>query len=146
MGWELDQMDVATAFLYAKLEEETFVNIPEGFVPIRGGDRVWKLRKCLFGLKQSSRMWNLTIDRVLHDTGSEKFVTEHGIYVVREGDEKIFQALFVDDLLILWSSKESLDEVKERLQVHFKMKDMGGAHFLLGVEIRRRLDGGYFMV
>ena len=37
-------------------------------------------------------------------------------------------------------------EVKERLKLHFKMKDMGSAHFLLGVEIRRRLEGGYFLV
>ena len=55
-------------------------------------------------------------------------------------------ALYVDDLLIVWSRKESLTEEKERLKEHFKMKDMGSAHFLLGVEIRRRFDGGYFMV
>ena len=146
MGWELDQMDVATAFLYAKLEEETFVDIPEGVAPVGEGNRVWKLRKCLYGLKQSPRMWNMTIDRVLHEMGFERLVTEHGIYVVGEGDAKIFLALYVDDLLIVWSSKESLDEVKERLKDNFKMKDMGSAHFLLGVEIRRRLDGGYFMV
>ena len=146
MGWELDQMDVATAFLYAKLEEETFVDIPEGVVPTGEGDRVWRLRKCLYGLKQSPRMWNMTIDKILHDMGFERFVTEHGIYVVGEGADKIFLALYVDDLLIVWSSKESLAEVKERLKLHFKMKDMGSAHFLLGVEIRRRLDGGYFMV
>ena len=70
MGWELHQMDVATAFLYAKLAEETFVDIPEGVVPIRKGERVWKLRKCLYGLKQSPRMWNMTTDKVLHDMGS----------------------------------------------------------------------------
>ena len=51
IGWELDQMDVATAFLYAKLEEDNFVDIPEGVVPVGEGDRVWKLRKCLYGLK-----------------------------------------------------------------------------------------------
>ena len=55
MGWELDQMDVATAFLYAKLEEETFVDIPEGAVPVGEGNRVWKFRKCMYGLKQSPR-------------------------------------------------------------------------------------------
>ena len=59
------------------------------------------------------------------------------------GGENIFLALYVDDLLIVWSSKESLTEVKERLKDHFKMKDMGSAHFLFGVEIRRKLDGGY---
>ena len=59
--------------------------------------------------------------------------------------DKIFLALYVDNLLIVWSSKESLAEVKERLKMHLKMKYMGSAHFLLGVEIRRMLDGGYFM-
>ena len=37
MGWELDRMDVATAFQYAKLEEETYVDIPKGVVPVRVG-------------------------------------------------------------------------------------------------------------
>ena len=62
------------------------------------------------------------------------------------GMRKKNQALYVDDLLIVWSSKESLDEVKEQLKNDFKMKDMGSAHFLLGVEMKRRLDGEYFMV
>ena len=107
-GRELDQMGVAIAFLYAKLEEETYVDIPEGVVPLGEGDRVRKLRKCLYDLKQSPRMWNMTIDRVLYDIGFERLVTEHGIYVVGEGGEKIFLALYVDDVLLVWSSKESL--------------------------------------
>ena len=62
IGSHLDQMNVATAFLYAELEEETFVEIPEGVAPMRKGDMVWRLRKYLYGLKQSPRMWNQTID------------------------------------------------------------------------------------
>ena len=54
-------------------------------------------------------------------------------------------ALYVDDLII-WNSKESLAEVEERLNEHFKTKDMGSAHFLLGLKIRRRPDGGFFIV
>ena len=60
-------------------------------------------------------MWNMSIDEVLREMGFERFVTEHGIYGVGEGDETIFLALYVDDLLIVWSSKESLSEVKGRL-------------------------------
>ena len=75
MGWELDQMDVANAFLYAKVEKENFVDIPERVVPVGEGNRVWKLRKCLYGLKQSPKMWNMTIDRVLHDMGFERVMT-----------------------------------------------------------------------
>ena len=44
-------MDVATTFLYGDLEEETYVEIPEGVAPVEGGDRVWRLRKCLYGPK-----------------------------------------------------------------------------------------------
>ena len=50
VGWELDQMDVTTAFLYAELEEETYVEIPEGVAQVGEGDMVWRLRKCLYGL------------------------------------------------------------------------------------------------
>ena len=91
-------------------------------------------------------MWNQTRNEALLEMGFERFVTEHGIYVVGEGDERFFLALCVDNLPILWSTPESLMEVKERLKENFKVKGMGSAHFLLGVEIRRRLDGGYFMV
>ena len=47
MVWELDHMDVATAFLYAELEEE----IPEGVGPVEGDGRPWRLKTCLYGLK-----------------------------------------------------------------------------------------------
>ena len=69
MGWLLDQMDVATVFLYADLEEETFVEIPMRVAPVGEGDMVWRLRKCLYGLKRSPRMWNQTIDRLLKKLG-----------------------------------------------------------------------------
>ena len=70
-------------------------------VPVGGVNRVWKPKKCLYGLKQSLRMWNQTIDKVMHEMGFERFVTEHGIYVVGEGDERIFSALHVDNLPIV---------------------------------------------
>ena len=68
-GLELDQMDVTTTFLYAELEEETYVEIPEGVAQVGEGDRVWRLWKCLYGLKQSPRMWNQTIDKLLKKSG-----------------------------------------------------------------------------
>ena len=69
LGWELDQMDVATAFLYADLEEKTYVDILEGVAPVEGGDRVWRQRKCLYDMKQSPRMWNETMYRLLKKLG-----------------------------------------------------------------------------
>ena len=88
-------MDVTTAFLYAKLEEETYVVIPEGVAQMGKEDMVWRLRKCLYGLKQSPRMWNQTIDKLFKKLGFTRFASEHGIYVKGEGENKVFLALYV---------------------------------------------------
>ena len=47
-------------------------------------------------------MWNMNIDKVLKEMGLSRFTTENGIYVVGEGDDRVFLALYVDDLLIVW--------------------------------------------
>lgn len=94
-------MDMATAFLYAKLEEVTYVDIPEEVAPVWGVNRVWKLKKCLYGLMQSPKMWNSIIDKMLYEMIFQRFVTEQGIYVVGGEDDRIFLALYVDDLLIV---------------------------------------------
>ena len=107
---------------------------------------MWRLRKCLYGLKQSPRMWNQTIDRLLKKLGFVQLTTEHGIYVKGEGDSKVFLALYVDDLLLVWIDEGSLLSVKGSLSDNYKMKDLGSAEYLLGVEIRRRPGGGYFLV
>ncbi|KAH7465155.1 hypothetical protein BFJ66_g17589 [Fusarium oxysporum f. sp. cepae] len=60
---ELGQMDVKTAFLYGKIDEEIYVEQPEGFDD--GTERVWKLRKALYGLKQSPRIWYQTLSLFL---------------------------------------------------------------------------------
>ena len=139
-------MNVATAFLYADLEEETYVETPDGVAAVGGGDRVWKLRKCLYGLKQSPWMWNQTIDRLLKKVGFVQLTTEHGIYVKREGESKVFLALYVDDLLLVCTDEGSLLSVKGSLSESFKMKDLGSAEYLLGVKIKRIPGGGYFLV
>ena len=83
---------------------------------------------------------------LLKKLGFTRFASEHGIYVRGEGEKRVFLALYVDDLLLVWYDKKSLLSVKESLSDHFKMKDLGSAEYLLGVEIRRRSGGGYFLV
>lgn len=51
---------------------------------------VWKLLKCLYGLKQSPRMWNQTNNKVLEEIGFVHFKTDHGVYVFGVGDARVF--------------------------------------------------------
>ena len=52
------------------------------------------------------------------------------------GDERVLLALHVDNLLIVWNSKESLTEVKQSLKELFTITYLGCALFLLGMEIK----------
>ena len=83
-GWNFDQMDVSTTFLYADLEEETHVEVLDGISRVEG--MVWRLVKCLYGLKQSPRMWNKTIDKVLGEIGFVRLQSDHGVCVYGMGD------------------------------------------------------------
>ena len=67
MDWEVRQLDVKTAFLYADIEEEVFVAEPPGFETNdnKKGLLVMKLGKSLYGLAQSSGHWFHNIDPVL---------------------------------------------------------------------------------
>lgn len=84
----------------------------------------------MYGLKQSPHMWNTTIDKVLEGIGFVRLQSDHGVYAFGEGDERVFIALYVDDLLMVLKSREALDHVKGKLQEKFDMKDLGVANFL----------------
>ena len=81
----MHQMDVTTAFLYAPLEEEVFMEQPEGTVEKGNEGKVMELLKCLYGLKQSPRQWNIFIDRVLKQLGFTRLKFDVGIYVKGKG-------------------------------------------------------------
>ena len=77
--------------------------------------------------------------------GFRRFFTDHGVYVVGEGDERVFISLYVDDLLMMWKERERLEEVKRVLAANFKLRDLGSSTFLLGIGITRPEEGGIFL-
>ena len=64
--------DVKTAFLNGELTEEIYMRQPEGFIEIGNENMVCKLNKSIYGLKQSARVWNLTLDKYLLEMGFNK--------------------------------------------------------------------------
>ena len=131
-------MDVKTAFLNGDLDEDIYMEQPEGHQA--GGSEahyVWKLRKSLYGLKQAGRAWNKKMDAALIDMGFQPTHSDSCVYVKRDGDTVMFLLVYVDDLLLVSSDAGQLESVKAALQGRFEMKDMGEAEFILGVQIRR---------
>ena len=71
MGWRLHEMDVKTTFLNREIEEEVYIEQPNGFVIHGRESRVCKLKKALYGLKQAPRAWYARID-VLDEFGIQQ--------------------------------------------------------------------------
>lgn len=115
------QCDVMTAFLYGDLEEDIYVQPPKGIV--LENTQVWRLKKSLYGLKQSPRCWNTKFDYFLTKFGLKRSQAEPCIYY-SHGDKRgrILIALYVDDLLIAGSSNEMVNEVVEHLKKEFEIK------------------------
>lgn len=142
---QMEQMDVTTAFLYAVLEEEVYLEIPEGMFDTEMPGKVLRLLKALYGLKQSPRMWNLHIDKALSEFGLHRITADFCVYAAFEGADRVLLGLFVDDMFMIGKLMERIGKVKAFLHSRFKMKDLGAATFLLGMEIRR-LPGGDFLM
>jgi hypothetical protein len=126
---EIHKMDVKTACLNGKLEEEIYMEQPQGFVHKGGEHLVCKLHKSLYGLKQSPRAWNQNLDAFLKSIEFMKSDADPSVYVVQVGDVKFFIVVYVDDLILVCNDQTKLLQIKEELSQKFEMKDLGELHF-----------------
>ena len=138
---EVHQMDVCSAFLNGVLEEDIYMKQPEGFVSEKFPRKVCKLKKSLYGLKQSARVWNKQIDEYLKKSGYIQSIADPCIYYrVEEVEGKsvtMIVGVYVDDTIIMSNDNDTLLEEKKRIGDRFEMEDRGEVHFILGMEVKR---------
>ncbi|KAJ9554596.1 hypothetical protein OSB04_018641 [Centaurea solstitialis] len=135
--YEVWQMDVKTAFLNGKLSEDVYMTQPEGFVDIKHPNRVCKLEKSIYGLKQASRSWNLCFHEKVKAFGFSRSEDESCVYVKASGSIVTFLVLYVDDILLIGNDIPTMNGVKSWLGKCFAMKDLGEATYILGIRIYR---------
>ncbi|CAL1353780.1 unnamed protein product [Linum trigynum] len=135
---ELEQLDVKTAFLHGELEEKIYMTHPEGFEVPGKEDYVCKLKKSLYGLKQSPRQWYKRFDSYMLELGYSRSPYDCCVYHNKvEDGSMIYLVLYVDDMLIAARSKSDIQKLKGLLSAEFEMKDLGAAQKILGMEIYR---------
>lgn len=136
-GWELHQMDVKTAFLNGVIEEEVYIEQPEGYVIHKRDSHVCRLKKALYELKQAPRAWYERIDKYLLSLGFCKNDVDANIYLKVYNGEMLILVLYVDDLFLTGESKLII-RCKKELASKFEMKDLGLMHYFLGLEVWQR--------
>ncbi|KAJ9558659.1 hypothetical protein OSB04_013273 [Centaurea solstitialis] len=136
-NYEIWQMDVKTAFLNGKLTEDVYMEQPEGFEDPKNPNKVCKLLKSIYGLKQASRSWNLQFDERIKEFGFAKSEFEPCVYTKFSGSIVTFLVLYVNDILLIGNDVPTLQSVKSWLSRCFQMKDLGEAAYILGIKIYR---------
>lgn len=134
------QLDVDTAFLYADLEQEIFIEIPAMFTyrknrgDIRG--KCLKLSKALYGLPQAPRAWFQTIDKFFREAGYKPLVHEPCLYIkVLSTGFVAIMTLYVDDMILAHNNQEELMKLVDEIERRFKIKRIGEPKKMLGIEI-----------
>jgi len=135
----LEQLDVKTAFFYEELEEEIYMLQLEGFAEKGKENLVCRLNKSLYGLKQGSRCWYKRFDSFIICLGYNRLSTNHCMYYKKfeEDNDFIILLLYVDDMLVIGSDKDRVQELKAQLAREFDMKDLGPTNKILGMQIDR---------
>ena len=105
MNWDLHQMDVKTTFLNGVIEEEVYIEQPQGFEVEYRHTHVCKLKNSLYGLKQAPRAWYERIDSFLSSMGFTKSKADPNLYLKVVKDEPFILLLYVDDLFLIGNGK-----------------------------------------
>jgi hypothetical protein len=134
MGWKLHQMDVKTAFLNGVIEEEVYIEKPQGFVIHGKESHVYKLKKYLYGLKQAPRAWYAKIDSYLMSLEFTKIDVDPNLYYKVEDGFPLILVLYVDDLFLTGDEK-LIDGCKREITLEFKMKDLSLMHCFFGLDV-----------
>ena len=135
-NYYVNQMDVKSAYLNAKVEEEIYLDPPEGYKQIdkEGNKLVWKLKKSLYGLKQSGRNWNEMFHSFLVAEGFKQSLSDSCFYIKTRDKSVINVIIWVDDVLISSNNLQALNEFKINLSNTFRMKDLGSLSYFLGIK------------
>ena len=99
--YEICQMDVKTTFLNGNLLEDVYMTQPEGFFDPKYPNRVCKIQRSIYGLKQASRSWYLHFDEVVKEFGFMKSEDQPCVYKKVSGSAIVFLVLYVDDILLI---------------------------------------------
>ena len=98
---KLHQVDVVGAYLQGSLDEEIYMEVPEGVREEGKEGWYWKLKKLLYGLKQAGWQWKAKLDKVMRNLGFEKGQANDCLYILQEKGEIVLLVLvYVDDMAI----------------------------------------------
>ncbi|KAI3665458.1 hypothetical protein L6452_44085 [Arctium lappa] len=141
MQFKVYQMDVNSAFLYGSIDEEVYVCQPPRFENPSYPDRVYKLKKALYGLHQAPRAWYDTLSTYLLENRFERGIIDKTLFIKRQKKGILLVQIYVDDIIFRSSKDQMCRDFEELMHKSFKMSSMGEITFFLGIQVKQQKDG-----
>jgi hypothetical protein len=123
-GWPIHQLDVKNTFLHGDLEE-VYMEISPGFANNQTLGKICKLKKSLYGLKQSPHVWFDRFRRAVCDMGYSQCNGDHTVFYRHKGSCITILAVYVDDIVITGDDVKEIKSLKEKLGRAFLLKYLG---------------------
>ncbi|KAL9259036.1 Retrovirus-related Pol polyprotein from transposon RE1-like protein [Drosera capensis] len=139
--WDLFQMDVKNAFLNGDLSEDVYMKPPPGYD--HPTNKVCRLRKALYALKQAPRAWYGKFHSTLGQLGFTTSSYDSALFIKKSSAGIILLLLYVDDMIITGDNIYGIQKIKEFLSTKFEMKDLGMVSYFLGLEVSKSSTGYY---
>uniref|UniRef100_A0A2N9F1J7 Reverse transcriptase Ty1/copia-type domain-containing protein n=1 Tax=Fagus sylvatica TaxID=28930 RepID=A0A2N9F1J7_FAGSY len=142
-SWPLHQLDIKNAFLHGDLLETIYMDTPPGFrAEGEYAGKVCRLRKSLYGLKQSPRAWFSRFSEVILSMEFVRCHSDHTCFIRRRLDGCcIILLVYVDDIILTGDDAPGISQVKQDLGKVFDVKDLGSLRYFLGIEVARSRNG-----
>lgn len=136
-NYHLMTFDVKTAFLYGELEDYVYMKVPQGLE--EKGEKICRLEKSLYGLRQAPKQWNKKFIEIMKEIGFEQIKNE--LCVLKNKDASIILAIYVDDGLIIGKEKAEILKFLKKLNKLLEIKIYEDPKTYLGMEIKKNEYG-----
>ncbi|GKC34921.1 putative ribonuclease H-like domain-containing protein [Tanacetum coccineum] len=135
------QMDVKSAFLYGKIEEEAYVYQTPRFEDPDFPDKIYKVEKALYGLHQAPRAGYETLSTYMLDNGFQRGKINKTLFIRRDKGDILLVQVYVDDIIFGSTKKSLCTEFEKMMHKKFQMSSMGELTFFLGLQVKQKEDG-----
>jgi hypothetical protein len=135
--WEIHQIDIKSAYLYASIQEEIYMRAPPGYLGESQRGKVLRLRRSLPGLKQAGYEWAEELAGVFLKLGFSRSRVDQAVYFKRTSTEQMVITVSVDDMAVTANDISHIHRFKSQLQAYFEISDLGELKWLLGLKVTR---------
>jgi len=137
--WQIEGLDVKSAFLYGTLDEELYMEQPQGFKVLGNEHKVLRLKKAIYGLKQAARTWWHELDRSLKALSFSRLYADAGIFVAKHADgTMVIILMYVDDIILTGPNATQVASKKKLFMDKWECCDLGECREFLHMRIEYR--------